>query len=290
MDRSVPRAGAPRRPFLLLALLCAAQLIVILDITIVNVALPAIGSDLELGPADLSWVGNAYTLALGGFLLLGGRASDLFGRRAVFLTGLGLFTVALVYAIIGAEEHGFFAPRTIALVALAAVLLVAFVAVEGRVRQPLVRLSVFRVRALAIADSAYLVVSMGMFGPLILLSLYLQRVLGLSPLEAGLAFLPYSIAFGAVASLAVDGGGRRGRHPRRHGRHRSGRGAGHRRAGDDEADHRAPGRPAGDRRRDHLARLAAPGPGETVFTRMPCGANSSDSALVRLFRPAFAAP
>jgi MFS family permease len=77
-----------------LLLLSAAQFMVVLDITVVTVALPAIGDDLDLGPTDLSWVVNAYTIALGGFLLLGGRASDIFGRRRVFLTGLGLFTLA----------------------------------------------------------------------------------------------------------------------------------------------------------------------------------------------------
>jgi Na+/melibiose symporter-like transporter len=113
-------------------------------------------------------------------------------------TGLAV----LVYAIVGAEEHGFGAPRTLALTALATLLLTAFVVVEQRVAQPLVRLSIFRARALASADAAYLVVALGMFGPLILLSLYIQQVLGLGALEAGLGFLPYSLVFAAVASVA----------------------------------------------------------------------------------------
>jgi MFS family permease len=117
---------------------------------------------------------------------------------ALVTSGLAL----LVYAIVGAEEHGFGAPRTLALAGVAALLLSAFVAVERRTAQPLVRLSIFRARVLASADATYLVVALGMFGPLILLSLYVQQVLGLSALEAGLAFLPYSLVFAGVASFA----------------------------------------------------------------------------------------
>jgi EmrB/QacA subfamily drug resistance transporter len=306
-------------------LLCAAQFMVVLDITVVTVALPSIGDDLDLAPADLSWVVNAYTIALGGFLLLGGRASDIFGRRRVFLLGLALFTLGslacglapsggsliaaravqglgaallspaalaillasfaegparnralaawaavagggtalglviggalteavswqavflinvpvgivaaplvlrhvvesrsdvarrldapgalvataglavLIYGIVGAEEHGFGAERTLALLAAGVALLAAFLLVERRVAEPLVRLSVFRLRSLSVADGAYLITSVGMFGPLFLLSLYLQQVLAASALETGLAFLPWSIGFVTVAWLA----------------------------------------------------------------------------------------
>jgi EmrB/QacA subfamily drug resistance transporter len=79
---------------MLLALLCAAQFMVILDITVVNVALPSIQADLGIAVKDLQWVVTAYTLAFGGLLLLGGRAADLLGRRRIFLAGLGVFTVA----------------------------------------------------------------------------------------------------------------------------------------------------------------------------------------------------
>jgi EmrB/QacA subfamily drug resistance transporter len=77
-----------------LVLLCAAQFMVILDITVVNVALPSIQSDLGIAAGDLQWVITAYTLAFGGLLLLGGRAADLLGRRRVFLAGLAAFTAA----------------------------------------------------------------------------------------------------------------------------------------------------------------------------------------------------
>jgi MFS family permease len=80
-----------RRRWLALLLVCAAQLMIVLDGTIVNVALPAIQDSLGFSQAGLSWVVNAYLLTFGGFLLLGGRAGDLFGRRRVFAFGLALF-------------------------------------------------------------------------------------------------------------------------------------------------------------------------------------------------------
>src|SRR5919197_6046812 len=83
-----------RRPWSLLALLAVAQFMVVLDITIVNVALPSIGAGLGFAPADLQWVVTAYVLCSGGLLLVGGRAADLLGRRRIFLAGLGVFTAA----------------------------------------------------------------------------------------------------------------------------------------------------------------------------------------------------
>lgn len=83
-----------RTPWSLLALLCVPQFMVILDITIVNVALPSIARQLGFAPADLQWVISAYVLMTGGLMLLGGRAADLIGRRTVLVTGLTLFTVA----------------------------------------------------------------------------------------------------------------------------------------------------------------------------------------------------
>ena len=76
------------------AIVLVAQLMLVLDATVVNVALPRIDADLGFGPAGLSWVLNAYTLAFGGLLLLGGRLGDVRGRRLLFLTGLGLFTLS----------------------------------------------------------------------------------------------------------------------------------------------------------------------------------------------------
>src|ERR1044071_7171201 len=81
-------------PWGVLVLICLAQFMVILDATLVNVALPSIQKDLGLSEANLQWIVNAYTLVFGGFLLLGGRAGDLLGRKRLFLFGLIVFTVA----------------------------------------------------------------------------------------------------------------------------------------------------------------------------------------------------
>jgi len=93
MEASAPRTGADPRRWWGLALLCGAFFMVLLDGTIVLVALPLIGADLGLSGQALQWVLSAYALAFGG-LLLGGRAADLLGRRGLFLTGVVLFTAA----------------------------------------------------------------------------------------------------------------------------------------------------------------------------------------------------
>jgi MFS family permease len=82
-----------RRSDALLLIVCLAQFMVILDVSIVNVALPSIRSSLGFSATGLQWVVNAYTLAFAGFLMLGGRACDLLPRRQVFLVGIGLFAV-----------------------------------------------------------------------------------------------------------------------------------------------------------------------------------------------------
>src|SRR4051812_33692749 len=84
----------PENRWVTLVLVCMAQFMVILDATIVNVALPTIQRDLHFSPADLQWVVNSYTLLFGGFLLLGGRAADILGRKRVFLAGVIVFSVA----------------------------------------------------------------------------------------------------------------------------------------------------------------------------------------------------
>ncbi|PSL06080.1 EmrB/QacA subfamily drug resistance transporter [Haloactinopolyspora alba] len=91
-EDSAERAGT--RPGLALAVLLTCQLMIVLDITVMNVALPHIRADLGFSTTGLSWVMNAYTLAFGGMLLLGGRAGDLFGRRRLFIGGIAVFTVA----------------------------------------------------------------------------------------------------------------------------------------------------------------------------------------------------
>jgi EmrB/QacA subfamily drug resistance transporter len=312
--------------WVILVLVCLAQFMVILDATIVNVALPSIQQDLGLSEANLQWIVNAYTLVFGGFLLLGGRAGDLIGRKRLFLAGLVVFTVAsllnglavnegmliasralqglgaafispaalsiisttfaegkeraralgvwaaiaiggaavglilggaltqafswpwiffvnvpvgvatfvlalrlipesrdehahrafdvggaisvtgglmaLVYAIVKAETDGWVSATTIGFFVLSAVLLTSFVAIELRSKAPLVRLSIFRVRSLLTANVVMLLVASGMFSMFFFNTLYIQRVLGYGPLEAGLAFLPFTAGIMISAGLA----------------------------------------------------------------------------------------
>jgi EmrB/QacA subfamily drug resistance transporter len=105
------QASEQRQPWTVLILLCIAQFMVILDITVVNVALPSIGEDLGFAEADLQWVITAYVLFTGGLLLLGGRATDLFGRRRIFLAGLMIFTLASLSSGLSASPGALIASR-----------------------------------------------------------------------------------------------------------------------------------------------------------------------------------
>ena len=317
-------------PWVILVLVCLAQFMVVLDATVVNVALPSIQKDLGLSEANLQWIVNAYTLVFGGFLLLGGRAGDLLGRKRLFLAGVVVFTVAslldglatssgmligaralqglgaafispaalsiisttfeegkergkalgvwaaiasggaavglvlggaltqafswpwiffinvpvgviafalslrlipestdehahrsfdvagaitatgglmiLVYAIVKAQQDGWTSALTLGTFAASVILLATFVAVELRTRAPLVRLSIFRIRSLTVANLAMFLVASGLFAMFFFNTLYLQRVLGYRPLKAGLAFLPFTagimISAGAASALA----------------------------------------------------------------------------------------
>jgi EmrB/QacA subfamily drug resistance transporter len=318
-----------RRRSLTLFLCCLAQFMVILDVSIVNVALPSIRGDLGFSAANLQWVVNAYTLTFAGFLLLGGRAADLIGRRAVFIAGLVVFGLAsllgglaqsdtmlvaargvqglggaivapatlsilttafsegedrnralglwaamggaggaagallgglltqtlswrwiliinvpiaigaavaalrilqaqldrdrggdrgfditgavtvtaglviLTYGIVGSEQHGWGSARTLALMAVGVALLALFLLVEGRLaRAPLMPLRIFASRALTGANVVILFMGSAAFAMWYFVSLYLQEVLGFSPIEAGLAFLPMTIAIVISSQLA----------------------------------------------------------------------------------------
>ncbi len=119
-----------------LALLAAAQFVVVLDASIVNVALPSIGRDLNFAQENLSWVVNAYTLTFGGFLLLGGRMADLIGRRRLFLGGLILFSIASLAGGLATNEAQLIAARAVqglgaALLSPAALSLVTVIFAEG---------------------------------------------------------------------------------------------------------------------------------------------------------------
>ena len=313
-------------PWVVLVLICLAQFMVILDATIVNVALPSIQKDLGLTEANLQWIVNAYTLVFGGFLLLGGRAGDLLGRKRLFLLGLVIFTFAslmnglassegmligfralqglgaaliapaalsiisttfaegaerakalavwaaiaiggsavglilggmlvewfswpwiffvnvpvgiiafalslrlvpesrdehaqhnydvagaitvtgglmsLVYAIVKAETDGWTSSTTLGFFVLSAVLLASFVLIEARSKAPLVRLSIFKIRSLLTANIVMFLAMSAMFAMFFFNTLYIQRVLGYSPLEAGFAFLPFTAGIMVSAGLA----------------------------------------------------------------------------------------
>src|SRR3981189_1632909 len=88
------REMTDRNRWIAVYVLCAGVLMIVLDVTVVNVALPSIQSDLGFSQSSLAWVVNAYLIAFGGLLLLAGRFGDILGRKSVFMAGLGLFTVA----------------------------------------------------------------------------------------------------------------------------------------------------------------------------------------------------
>jgi MFS family permease len=147
-------SASPDRPFnpwLVLSLAGVAQFMVVLDASIMNVALPSIQHGLHFSLADLQWVINMYVLTFGGFLLLGGRAGDLFGRRRLFM----------------------------------------------------VRLGIFRNRSLTAINVTGLITGAAMFAMFYFLSLYLQEVLGYSPLHTGFAYLPMAFAIIVGAATAA---------------------------------------------------------------------------------------
>jgi EmrB/QacA subfamily drug resistance transporter len=312
-----------RKKWLALYVLALGDLLIVLDISIVNVALPSIREDLGFSEASLAWVINAYTLTFGGFMLLAGRLGDLFGHRRVFLLGVGLFTAAslacglatsqemlvgaraiqgiggaivaavalslimtlftepaerakamgvigfvaagggsigvlaggvltdilnwhwiflvnlpvgaaviafclmllprdsvergrtsldvtgaitvtaslmlAVYAIVNGNEQGWTSGRTLGLLAVAAAGLAFFVLLESRVSSPLMPLGLFKLRSVASSNVVGILWSAAMFAMFFLSALYLQLVLGYSPLEVGLAFLPANLIMGALS-------------------------------------------------------------------------------------------
>ncbi|HST38150.1 MAG TPA: MFS transporter [Conexibacter sp.] len=321
-----PQASkAETNRWVVLVLVCLAQFMVVLDATIVNVALPSIQHDLDFSPANLAWIINSYTLLFGGFLLLGGRAADLFGRKRVFLAGVTLFSlasalcalaesqgmliafrglqglgaalvspaalsiimttfregaertkalaawgaiaasgsafglllggvltesiswewiflvnvpigiaafvaslrlipeskgdgatgfdlfgalfvtggvVAIVYAIVRAEQDGWGSTTTLGFGALGIALLIAFVLVERVHKHPLVRLGIFKTRSLSTANGVMVLAMAGMFAMFFFATIYVQEVLGYSPIKAGLAFLPFTVGIigGSIAA------------------------------------------------------------------------------------------
>src|SRR5712691_2248098 len=232
-------AAGPARRWWILGVVGLAQLMVVLDGTIVNIALPSAQRALGFSNADRQWVVTAYALAFGGLLLLGGRLSDLVGRRRMLVIGLVGFgaasalggaatsfavrllpadrrdpavridwpgtvlvvggLVAVVYGLSEADIKGWGAPATIVLLAAGVVLLAAFVLVEQRVAHPLLPPRIVLNR---FRGGAYLAIGLsaiGVFGVFLFLTYYLQLSLGYSPVKSGVAFLPMIAAI-VVAS------------------------------------------------------------------------------------------
>ena len=137
MSVSGERKHAPDA--VVLALVCVAQFMVVLDVSIVNVALPSIGRELHYSNTGLQWVVNAYVLTFAGFLLLGGRAADLFGRRLVFILGLALFSVASLLGGLAQTSNELTAARAVqgfggAVLSPATLTIIMTTFTEGRAR------------------------------------------------------------------------------------------------------------------------------------------------------------
>jgi EmrB/QacA subfamily drug resistance transporter len=138
-EDSAPSLDTPRAKNLALALLAMTQFVIVIDASIVNVALPSIGAALHFSHDDLSWVVNAYTLTFGGFLLLGGRLADLLGRRRMFMTGLVLFSLASLAGGLAQSEAWLITARAIqglgaAIVSPAALSIITTTFAEGSER------------------------------------------------------------------------------------------------------------------------------------------------------------
>jgi EmrB/QacA subfamily drug resistance transporter len=134
-----PVRSTDHRRWLALALLCVVQFMVVLDIAIVNVALPSIKVDLGFSQGDLQWVISAYALVFGGFLLLGGRAADMLGRRRIFLVGIVVFTLASLFAGLAWSEPSLISARAVqglgaAIITPAALSILSTTFAEGRER------------------------------------------------------------------------------------------------------------------------------------------------------------
>src|ERR687885_292803 len=238
-----------------LILLCVAQFVVVLDASIVNVALPSIGRGLHFSEQNLPWVVNAYVIAFGGFLLLGGRAADLLGRRRVFMAGLLVVAVASLAAGFAANQGQLIAARAAqglgaAIISPSALSIVttlfrdgaernkalgAWGAVAGsagaagvllggtltdglgwewvlwvnvpvsvielRSEAPLVPFRIFRLKTLSGANVVGILLGASLFSMFFFISLYMQQVLGYSPIHAGLSYLPLALTIIIAAGL-----------------------------------------------------------------------------------------
>src|SRR5256886_2126092 len=177
-QRAAPMIGA-------LVLLATVQLMVVLDTTIVNVALPTIQASVGFSASSIAWVVNGYALTFGALLLLGGRSGDLLGRRSVFMASLAAFAAASMVAGLSSS------PGVVVAARLAQGASAAFAQAPGL--SPIV--STFPARR---APNQALVGG-ALFGMFFLTTLFLQHVLGYSPLKAGAAFVPATVVMMAAA-------------------------------------------------------------------------------------------
>src|SRR5438132_1359361 len=205
----------------LLPVLLVAQLMVILDITAVNIALPHIAMDLKMSGSTISWTITSYSLIFGSLLLFGGRAADLLGRRRMFVTGLGVFTAssfdsamagsaAMLFASRAGQGLGaaILSPAALSIITAAyqgsrrAKGLAAFAIYELHIDKPLLRVERIADRAVGGGLVLMLAVAGTIFGLFLLCSLYLQNVLGWGPLTTGLAFVPLALSAGIGSHAA----------------------------------------------------------------------------------------
>src|SRR5437660_1387964 len=152
----------------------------ILDVAIVNVAIPSIQRNLHIAESTVQWVITAYAITFGGFLLLGGRMADLLGHRRFDATGAVSVTASLtilVYAISKAPFVGWATFRTIGLLVLSAAFLAAFLVTETRTRAPLTPFEIFRNRSVTAANIVSVLFGAAIFANFFILTLYVQQVL-----------------------------------------------------------------------------------------------------------------
>jgi predicted MFS family arabinose efflux permease len=201
-------APGVQRPAVVLAFLCIAQFMVFLDVSIVNVALPSIGRGLRIAEGNLPYVVTLYGTVLGGFLLLGSRLADSFGRRRPFdLPGAAALTaglLALIYGLDAAISRGWRSGAVIASLVAAVVLLAAFAVAERRAEAPLVPFDVFRSRTLRYANLATLFLLAAVVTIFFFASLFIQQVLGYSPLQTGLGYVPLAVMVAVGAGIASN--------------------------------------------------------------------------------------
>src|SRR5437764_468034 len=181
-----------------------ATFMLLLDITVVNTALPSIEKDLSASFSDLQWVIDAYTLALA---VTYGRLRESRAPNATRIDWLGLATLSgalfmLVLGLLRGNDEGWGSPVILGLLGGAAILLPAFLAVERRVPEPMLPLGLFRNRAFTGVQLGAFAVSASLFALFLYLTLYLQDYLGYSPLEAGVRYLPITIASFVAAPIA----------------------------------------------------------------------------------------